>query len=193
MWSHKGKRIEQERGGNEERWGEREGERGREEGEKRGEICGEEKRGAENEREVERRGGERRREEEGGNRERRREGREGIERGERIERGGVPLLTPICRGVCLRLFLAFRSVPPACSCSITPDSSPNAAWWIARSPSLSSTSKSHPFLTNTFTTYKWTQILFIPKDTVTNQVKIEETSLDINTASSSSSLLPYNN
>ena len=48
-----------------------------------------------------------------------------------------PLLTPICNGVCLRLFLAFRSAPPLWSCSTTLGSSPKAAWCIALSPSLS--------------------------------------------------------
>lgn len=48
-----------------------------------------------------------------------------------------PLLTAMCNGVCLRLFLALRSAPPRCRTSITEPSSPNAAWCTARSPSLS--------------------------------------------------------
>lgn len=48
-----------------------------------------------------------------------------------------PLLTAMCNGVCLRLFLAFKSAPPLCSTSMTEPSSPNAAWCTARSPSLS--------------------------------------------------------
>ena len=48
-----------------------------------------------------------------------------------------PLLTPMCKGVWRRLFLAFKSPPPRCSISITAGSSPKAAWWTARSPSLS--------------------------------------------------------
>lgn len=53
-----------------------------------------------------------------------------------------PLLTPMCSGVCLRLLRALRSAPPRCSCSMTLGSSPKAAWWTARSPSLSWQKKS---------------------------------------------------
>ena len=48
-----------------------------------------------------------------------------------------PLFTPMCSGVCRLLLRAFRSAPPRWSISITVGSSPNAAWWTARSPSLS--------------------------------------------------------
>lgn len=69
----------------------------------------------------------------------------------------LPLLTPIWSGVCLLLFLALRSAPPVCSCSITLDSSPNAAWCMALSPSLSSNSRSQPLRTNTRTTWNTRQ------------------------------------
>ena len=48
-----------------------------------------------------------------------------------------PLLTPMCNGVWRRLLRALRSAPPRCNTFITSGSSPNAAWWTARSPSLS--------------------------------------------------------
>lgn len=48
-----------------------------------------------------------------------------------------PLLTATCNGDWRRLFRAFMSLPALISCSTTTDSSPKAAWWIARSPSLS--------------------------------------------------------
>ena len=44
---------------------------------------------------------------------------------------------PMCNGVCRRLFLAFKSAPALLSSSNTMGSLPKAAWWTARSPSLS--------------------------------------------------------
>ena len=48
-----------------------------------------------------------------------------------------PLLTAICNALCLRLFLAFKSQLALANISITSHSSPNAAWCIDLSPSLS--------------------------------------------------------
>ena len=68
------------------------------------------------------------------------------------------LLTPICRAVWRRLFLAFKShltVWPVERSSITLGSSPNAAWWIALSPSLSSISKSTLCLISSLIMFMW--------------------------------------
>ena len=59
-----------------------------------------------------------------------------------------PLLTAMCSAVCRRLFRAFRSEPAAAITSITHGSSPKAAWCTARSPSLSSSSRSAPDLSS---------------------------------------------
>ena len=66
-----------------------------------------------------------------------------------------PLLTAIWRAVCRRLFLAFRSAPAWANSSITAGSSPKAAWWAARSPSLSSISNSALCRKSVLITWKW--------------------------------------
>lgn len=48
-----------------------------------------------------------------------------------------PLFTATWRGVCRRLLRALRSAAELARIWTTPGSSPYAAWWIARSPSLS--------------------------------------------------------
>lgn len=57
-----------------------------------------------------------------------------------------PLLTATWSGLWRLLFRAFRSAPALISCSSTAGSSPNAAWWTARSPSLSCNFKGFKFI-----------------------------------------------
>lgn len=70
-----------------------------------------------------------------------------------------PLLTAMCNGVCLRLFLAFKSAPPLCSTSMTEPSSPKAAWCTARSPSLSWV-QWHTHIKNQCCVCEWNSTLF---------------------------------
>jgi len=56
----------------------------------------------------------------------------------------------MCSAVCRRLLRAFRSAPACASSSITPGSSPNAAWCTARSPSLSCSTDRNDAITASF-------------------------------------------